>query len=47
VRQIQSGGERCLEHGLILAHVQAARVRLDAYRVFFGAHCPRPVMCAD
>jgi hypothetical protein len=47
VGQIQPRGERCLEHGLVLAHVQAARMWLDAYRVFLGAHCPRPVMRVD
>ena len=47
VRQVEPGGERGLEHRLILAHVQGAAVRLDSYAVLVRAHCPRPVIPAD
>ncbi len=38
MRQIESGAQRRLEHGLVPAHAESAAVRLDAYAVVSRAH---------
>jgi hypothetical protein len=43
VRQVETRGERGLEHRLVGRDEQCAAVRLDAYRVFVPAQGPDPV----